>query len=500
MLSVSTAGMLIRRDVFEQLGGFDRRLPLMRDDVDLCWRAQAAGHRVLIAPDAVVRHAEAASRERRPVDCVGPHRRLPAQGRQGRRRLHPAGQHPHGRCCPGCCCGSSSAPCCAPSPTSSARCPDRPLDEIRGLLGTLLRPERIIAGRRRRGRPTVDEDELRPLFPPPGATVRATVEQVASNLVGRSDPEAVLGPAGTAAPSSPGPATTTPTSWRSSSSPGSSASPASPARCSSSSLLLVSLVACRDLLGGGALAGGALLPAPAGRLRPVGALRRRLAPGRHRRHRSPRRPTSPSSPTLATLLLGSHRPRPHPAAGLLGAAGRLHRLLRLPAARRVAAAARLGDRRLRLPARRHRRARRRPRRHRRPGRPAAADRPRGRRGRRPRARSGGARQLARHLGVRAAADHHHRVHARSCGPSPLVLGLALARPCAGGELAAVRPALPGPARHPAAGPRPLVADAAAPVRLLRRGRPATTAPATASAPRPARRSAPAAPARSAGCC
>ncbi|MET9930704.1 glycosyltransferase family 2 protein, partial [Streptomyces sp. NPDC006324] len=71
VLSVSTAGMLVRRDVFEELGGFDRRLPLMRDDVDLCWRAHAAGHRVLVAPDAVLRHAEAAARERRTVDCAG---------------------------------------------------------------------------------------------------------------------------------------------------------------------------------------------------------------------------------------------------------------------------------------------------------------------------------------------------------------------------------------------------------------------------------------------
>src|SRR5258708_32990241 len=79
VLSVSSAGMLVRRDVWEELGGFDRRLPLMRDDVDFCWRAQSAGHTVLIAPDAVLRHAEAASRERRPVDCAGrfavnPHR------------------------------------------------------------------------------------------------------------------------------------------------------------------------------------------------------------------------------------------------------------------------------------------------------------------------------------------------------------------------------------------------------------------------------------------
>lgn len=71
VLSVSSAGMLVRRDVWEELGGFDARLPLMRDDVDLCWRAQAAGHQVLIAPDAVLRHAEASARERRPIDCVG---------------------------------------------------------------------------------------------------------------------------------------------------------------------------------------------------------------------------------------------------------------------------------------------------------------------------------------------------------------------------------------------------------------------------------------------
>ncbi|MGG8410587.1 glycosyltransferase family 2 protein, partial [Streptomyces sp. 12297] len=71
VLSVSTAGMLVRRDVYEQLGGFDRRLPLMRDDTDLCWRAHSAGHTVLVAPDAVLRHAEAAARERRPIDCAG---------------------------------------------------------------------------------------------------------------------------------------------------------------------------------------------------------------------------------------------------------------------------------------------------------------------------------------------------------------------------------------------------------------------------------------------
>jgi hypothetical protein len=51
----------------------DPRLPLFRDDLDLCWRANAAGHRVLVVPAAVVRHAEAASSGLRPL-APAPHR------------------------------------------------------------------------------------------------------------------------------------------------------------------------------------------------------------------------------------------------------------------------------------------------------------------------------------------------------------------------------------------------------------------------------------------
>jgi GT2 family glycosyltransferase len=42
VLSVSTAGMLIRRDVWEEVGGLDPALPLFRDDLDLCWRVRTA--------------------------------------------------------------------------------------------------------------------------------------------------------------------------------------------------------------------------------------------------------------------------------------------------------------------------------------------------------------------------------------------------------------------------------------------------------------------------
>ena len=68
VLSVSTAGALIRRSVFEELGGFDEKLDLFRDDVDFGWRVHAAGQTVLVTTDAVVYHAQAAASERRNID------------------------------------------------------------------------------------------------------------------------------------------------------------------------------------------------------------------------------------------------------------------------------------------------------------------------------------------------------------------------------------------------------------------------------------------------
>lgn len=262
VLSVSTAGMLIRRDVFDRLGGFDRHLPLMRDDVDLCWRAHSAGYRVLIAPDAIVRHAEAASRERRTVDCVGRTSASP-------HKVDKAGAvytllvNARTAALPWVLLRVVLGTLLRTLAYLVGKVPGQAVDEIRGLMGVLLRPERILAGRRHRGSPVTDKGELRPLFPPPGATVRVTVEQVASNLVGRSDPEAASGAGrhGSAIESGPG---------------GDDADfleveqfarlkriARKPGPVLFLVLLLVSLVACRGLLGGGALAGGALLPAPA---------------------------------------------------------------------------------------------------------------------------------------------------------------------------------------------------------------------------------------------
>ncbi|WP_406861262.1 glycosyltransferase [Streptomyces sp. HUAS MG47] len=275
VLSVSSAGMLIRRDVFEQLGGFDRRLPLMRDDVDLCWRAHSAGHSVLVAPDAILRHAEASARERRTVDCVGRSASRPSPDHHpSTTRFARQGASPHR-------VDKSGAVYTLLANTRGAalpyvllrlvvgtllrtltylvgKVPGQAVDEVMGLFAVLLRPERIFAARRRRKNPAVAPNELKALFPAPGATVRATVEQAVSNF-GGSDAESggsrhgvvESGPGGDDADyleieqfarlkkiaRKPGPVLF-------------------------ALLLLVSLVACRGLFAGGALTGGALLPAP----------------------------------------------------------------------------------------------------------------------------------------------------------------------------------------------------------------------------------------------
>ncbi|MCU1485015.1 MAG: hypothetical protein JWN67_1761 [Actinomycetia bacterium] len=49
---------LVRADLFGTLGGFDPAIDLVGEDLDLCWRAQVAGARVVIVPAARVQHRE----------------------------------------------------------------------------------------------------------------------------------------------------------------------------------------------------------------------------------------------------------------------------------------------------------------------------------------------------------------------------------------------------------------------------------------------------------
>ncbi|MGY3317992.1 glycosyltransferase [Arthrobacter sp. TE12232] len=54
--AVNSAGMLVRRDIWEELRGFDPALPGSGDDVDFCWRNRLAGHRVVVVPSARMFH------------------------------------------------------------------------------------------------------------------------------------------------------------------------------------------------------------------------------------------------------------------------------------------------------------------------------------------------------------------------------------------------------------------------------------------------------------
>lgn len=55
------AFLLVRREAFEEVGGFDEGHWLYAEDLDLGWRAFRAGWRTLYAPQAAVRHSSSAA-------------------------------------------------------------------------------------------------------------------------------------------------------------------------------------------------------------------------------------------------------------------------------------------------------------------------------------------------------------------------------------------------------------------------------------------------------
>ena len=61
--AVTGACLLVRADVFEQLGGFDDSLAIAYHDLDLCLRARALGYKVIQNAYAVLYHAEHEGRE-----------------------------------------------------------------------------------------------------------------------------------------------------------------------------------------------------------------------------------------------------------------------------------------------------------------------------------------------------------------------------------------------------------------------------------------------------
>jgi GT2 family glycosyltransferase len=64
--SLSGACMLVRKDVFDRVGGFDPDYFLFGDDIDLCWKIREASHEIWYVPSARTVHIKGASMRRAP--------------------------------------------------------------------------------------------------------------------------------------------------------------------------------------------------------------------------------------------------------------------------------------------------------------------------------------------------------------------------------------------------------------------------------------------------
>lgn len=260
VLAVGSAGMLVRRSVWDALGGFDPAMPFFSDDLDFGWRAARAGYRTRVCPDAVVYHAAAAARGRREVDAVrGTARRLARK---------------HTMLTVLANCRGWAVPLIAVRLLVGSllravgllliRHPRHALDEVLAVAAVLLRPGRLwTARRRRRGTNAVAHAEVRPLLAPWWAPYRRGVD-----TVGQVVAEAVDAVAARRPERSRG-VETGPVSEESESLDG-GAGPLRwllrhPMAAMVSVLGLLALIGQAGyLFGGGLLRGGALLPAPPG--------------------------------------------------------------------------------------------------------------------------------------------------------------------------------------------------------------------------------------------
>lgn len=241
VLAVNTAGMLVRRTVLERLR-LDDRLPVFGNDLDFGWRAARAGHRILVVPDAVMFHVEAAHRGRRDGRLASRPRRderaaavwtLLVNGRRSTLPLRMV------RLLAG---GTLRA-----LGLLLVRAPGEARDEMVGLLKVFLRPGSLLSGRRaRRATAVRTPGEVRHLLAPFWLPYRQGLDFV-------TDVGVAIGH-----------------SWRDEAErrrPGGAMTGAllrSPAFWAVVGTFVLALVAGRGLLGGQALHGGALLPAPAG--------------------------------------------------------------------------------------------------------------------------------------------------------------------------------------------------------------------------------------------
>ncbi|MGA8988523.1 glycosyltransferase family 2 protein [Aeromicrobium sp.] len=162
VLAVNTSGMLIRRDVWDELGGLDPNLPLFFDDIDLGWRVARAGYRTMTAPTAVMFHAEASergTRSRTAGDVPGWEPRRAALYTMLANTPMPRFLWQYLRLLFGSLLRVAAL--------MIGKDPEAAGDELRALRSVYLHPRRLVGARRRR-RPSVRRDhrEIQGLFAP----------------------------------------------------------------------------------------------------------------------------------------------------------------------------------------------------------------------------------------------------------------------------------------------------------------------------------------------
>jgi N-acetylglucosaminyl-diphospho-decaprenol L-rhamnosyltransferase len=72
---VSGSCFLMRRSAWSALGGFDEAYFMYAEDLDLCWRAQRAGWRVVYEPGACATHVQGVSTDHHPYRMIAEHHR-----------------------------------------------------------------------------------------------------------------------------------------------------------------------------------------------------------------------------------------------------------------------------------------------------------------------------------------------------------------------------------------------------------------------------------------
>ncbi|QMW65582.1 glycosyltransferase family 2 protein [Mumia sp. ZJ1417] len=254
VLAVSTAGMLVRRRVLEDLGGFDPRLPLFFDDIDLGWRAARRGYRVRVAPSSVFFHVEAAATGLRPGSLA------PRPRREMRRAATYTLLANASR--PGFFWQSVRlflGTLLRALVLLLAKAPREAADEIFGVLAVYRRPFAMLAARRRRAAAArVDARSVRErLLPSPLIPYRHGLDalgELVNTLVGPAPEMTGRRAAVELRPEDDDEELPTTGSYLS----------RHPWLTTMLVLTLVAFVASRSVIGSGFLMGGALLPAPDG--------------------------------------------------------------------------------------------------------------------------------------------------------------------------------------------------------------------------------------------